>query len=59
MHIYTYIGITASPVVEGENIMVAETPISAQENFAKLLKETMDQQNSVTVEDDEVILLYL
>jgi len=48
-------GITASPVVEGENIMVAETPISAQENFAKLLKETMDQQNSVTVEDDEVI----
>jgi hypothetical protein len=29
--------------------MVPETPISAQENFAKLLKETMDQQNSATV----------
>jgi hypothetical protein len=54
--IYIYIGIKASPqVIKNENIMVADTPISAQENFAKLLKDTMDQQNSMTVADDEVI----
>jgi hypothetical protein len=52
IYIHLYTGITEN---KNENIMVAETPISAQENFAKLLKETMDQQNSATVGIDMYI----